>query len=72
MPKRTADNFDKLYKVRPLLDMLQTKCRKLPQEECHAVDEQIITTKSRSGNRQYLPSKPHIWGIKVWGFWDAV
>ena len=66
MPKRTADNFDKLYKVRPLLDMLQTKCRKHPQEECHAVDEQIIPTKSRSGIRQYLPNKPHKWGIKVW------
>lgn len=66
MPKRGEENFDVLYKVRPMIDSLVTKCRNLQQEECHSIDEQIIPTKSRSPIRQYLPKKPHKWGIKVW------
>ena len=62
----TADNFDKLYKVRPVIDSLLEKCKQIPQEEHHSVDEQIIPTKSRTSLRQYLPNKPNKWGIKVW------
>ena len=54
MPKKDSPNYDVLYKVRPLLDSLQEKCRSVPPEECHSIDE------------QYLPNKPNKWGIKVW------
>ena len=66
MVPRENPNFDKLFKVRPVLNSVLNKCRKLPQEEKHSVDEQIIPTKCRSGMRQYLPKKPNKWGIKVW------
>ena len=66
MPKRGEVNFDRLYKVRPLLDCILESCRGIEQEEAHSIDEQIVPTKSKSSLRQYLPNKPHKWGIKIW------
>ncbi|CAB3989634.1 Hypothetical predicted protein [Paramuricea clavata] len=57
---------DKLIKVRPVIESVVTKCRKVPQEEKHSVDEQIIPTKSRTSLKQFCPKKPNKWGIKVW------
>ena len=59
----THKDFDKLYKVCPVITSLLEKCWQTPQEEHHSVDEQIIPTKSRTSLKQYLPNK---WGIKVW------
>ena len=66
MPKQGEENFDKLYKVRPMIKSILSNCRALSPEESHSVDEQMIPTKARSSLRQYLPKKPHKWGIKVW------
>ena len=66
MPKRGEVNFDRLYKVRPLLDCILESCGRIEQEEAHSIDEQIVPTKSKSSLRQYLPNKPHKWGIKIW------
>ena len=66
MPERGSLQFDKLFKVRPVINSVVNKCRNVHPEERHSVDEQIIPTKCRSGLRQYLPKKPHRWGIKVW------
>ena len=62
----THKDFDKLFKVRPVLDSVRAKCQQVPQEENHSVDEQIIPTKTRTSLKQYLPNKPNKWGIKVW------
>ena len=59
-------NFDKLFKVRPVLDSVLKKCQAIPQKEKHTIDEHIIPTKCRSRMRQYFPKKPNKWGIKVW------
>ena len=40
-------NFDKLLKVRSVLDSVLKKCQAIPQEEKHSIDEQIIPTKCR-------------------------
>ena len=66
MPDRGSVDFDQLYKVRHSLDSVLSCCQKVPQEENQSIDEQIIPTKGRSSLRQYLPNKPHKWGIKVW------
>ena len=65
LPK-TPKEFDKLFKIRSLIDSVLPKCQAIPTEEHHSIDEQIIPTKGRSGLRQYLPKKPNKWGIKVW------
>lgn len=58
--------YDKLYKVRPVIESVLQKFKNIPSEERHSVDEQIIPIKCRSGMKQYMPKKPHKWGIKVW------
>ena len=60
-----AENGDKLYKLRPILDSILSKCRSIPQEESQSVDEQIIPTKCRSSLWQHLSNKPHKWEYKV-------
>ena len=59
MPKKGEPDFDLLYKVRPIVNSLLEICRKILQEECQSIDEQIVPTKSRAPIRQYLPMKPH-------------
>ena len=41
---------DKLFKVRPLLDLVRNNCIKTEPEKSHSIDEQIIPAKTkRSG-----------------------
>lgn len=63
---------DKLYKVRWLLDYITQRCLYLyyPSENL-AVDEAMIPFKGRLGFKQYIPSKPTKWGIKVWALADS-
>ena len=56
---------DKLFKIRPVVELVRQQCLKIIPEECHSVDEQIIPTKTKySGIRQYNPKKPKKWGFK--------
>ena len=45
-PARCPD-FDQLYKVCPLIDSILTSCHKIPQEQNHSTDKQVIPTKGR-------------------------
>ncbi|XP_049304617.1 piggyBac transposable element-derived protein 1-like [Bactrocera dorsalis] len=58
------DGFDKLFKVRPLLNKIRENILLIPKEEQLVVDEQIIPTKCRHHLKQYIPVKPHKWGFK--------
>ncbi|XP_018020808.1 piggyBac transposable element-derived protein 3-like [Hyalella azteca] len=62
---RDDPDFDKLFKIRPIIESIRTNCRKVSQEEHQVVDEQIIPTKARISLKQYNPKKPHKWGYKV-------
>ncbi|KAJ8912352.1 hypothetical protein NQ315_014719 [Exocentrus adspersus] len=61
---KSHPGYDKLFKIRPLLNMLRERLRLVPKEEFLAVDEQIIPTKARTQLKQYNPKKPHKWGYK--------
>ena len=66
-PNRNAQNFDKLYKLRPLLDVLSvTYKNSLKPSQHQAVDESMIRFKGRSSLKQYMPNKPVKRGYKVW------
>lgn len=65
IPDRSSPNYDKLFKVRPIIESVLNKCKMLEPEEYHSIDEQIIPTKSKSSIKQYNPKKPHKWGYKV-------
>ena len=47
MLPKSDPNFDKLFKVRPVLDFVLKKCQAIHQEENHSINEEIIPTKSR-------------------------
>ena len=65
VPKNDPQH-DRLHKVRPFIKHLQTKFAQVPFEESLSVDEQICATKAKSFIKQYLPSKPHKWGYKIY------
>ncbi len=59
--------YDRLGKVRPLLEHLSLKFRSLYNPGKHlSVDEAMIKFQGRSTLKQYMPMKPTKRGIKVW------
>lgn len=63
---RENPNHDRLHKLRPLIDGLNSNFSKnIPVEQYLSVDEQMCSTKARHHLKQYLPNKPHKWGFKL-------
>ena len=58
---------DKLFKVRPLLDLVRNNCIKIEPEKSHPIDEQIIPAKPKhsGGVKQHNPKKIHKFSI-IW------
>ena len=55
---------DKLFKARPLLDLIRNNCIKIEPEKSHSVDEQIIPVKTNhSGKVKRYNLKKFIGGI---------
>ena len=71
MVARGDENFDKLFKIRPVVTHLQLKFRAIPMDQKVCVDEQMIPFKGNSGLKQYIPSKPHKYGYKVFVLCDS-
>lgn len=62
----TEPGHDRLYKIRPLIDILNNRFSSVPLEQHLSVDEQMCSTKIRHYMKQYLPKKPHKWGFKLY------
>ena len=64
---REDPGYDKLFKIRPVIDAICEKSRTLynPGENV-SVDEAMVKFKGRSSIKQYQPLKPIKRGIKVW------
>ena len=71
-PSRGEPGYDKLYKVRPLLDAAVKNFQSCytPTENL-SIDESMIGFKGRLAFLQYMPKKPQKWGIKAWVLADA-
>ena len=54
-PELSSPVYDKLYKIKPVIDSVLNKCRNVESEQYIAVDEQIISTKIKNFMKQYLP-----------------
>lgn len=66
-PKKGEPTFDKLYKLRPMLDKLsETYAKSYKPSRYQAIDESMIRFKGRSSLRQYMPMKPIKRGYKMW------
>ena len=67
LPQRGEPGYDRLGKVRPIMEQLQKKFLELYQPHCeNAIDEAMIPFQGRSSLKQYMPAKPVKRGIKVW------
>ena len=66
LPK-TDPNYDPLFKVRPLLDLIKAKSHTHYNPGCEiSIDEAMIKFNGRLSFKQYIKGKPNPWGIKVW------
>ncbi|XP_064384056.1 piggyBac transposable element-derived protein 4-like [Halichondria panicea] len=72
LAQRGSPTFDRLGKVRPLIDHLSLQFTALynPSKNV-AVDEAMIKFQGRSALKQYMPMKPIKRGIKVWVLGDS-
>ena len=72
LPQRDSPSYDRLGKVRPLIDHFSHKFKSvyLPHKEV-AIDEAMIKFTGRSSLKQYMPMKPIKRGIKVWVLGDS-
>ncbi|XP_063222023.1 piggyBac transposable element-derived protein 4-like isoform X2 [Bacillus rossius redtenbacheri] len=67
MPERSSLNFDKLFKVRPILNHFNAVFRQVfSPSRFLSIDESMIAFKGRSSFKQYLPLKPIKRGFKIW------
>lgn len=71
-PPKTDPKFDKLHKVKPMLDRLNEKIREVYKpSDVVTVDDSMIPFKGRYVLKQYMPKKPTKWGYKVWCLCDS-
>ncbi|WAR27304.1 PGBD4-like protein [Mya arenaria] len=69
---RGLPGYDKLYKVRSVMDvLLGTFRRYYTLSRVVAVDEAMVKYTGRLSFRQYMPAKPIKRGIKVWMLCDS-
>lgn len=67
MPKRDSVNYDRLYKIKPLIIHLKKKfLDSYDPSRNMAVDESMVAFKGRSTMKQYMPMKPIKRGFKIW------
>lgn len=72
LPKSHSE-YDKLHKLRPLLDLLNKNIGKIYSPSSFVtIDESMIAFKGRCVLKQYMPLKPIKRGYKVWCLADAV
>jgi len=67
MPRKGEPNYDKLYKIKPLLVSLsKTYLKYYKPSEKQAIDESMVKFEGRSTLKQYNPMKPIKRGFKIW------
>lgn len=65
MKERSDPQYDRLFKIRPYLTAVRENFLKVEPEEMNSIDEVLIPTKCKNSLKQYISSKPHKWGIKM-------
>jgi len=71
LPSKDSTDHDPLYKIRPLVNHFNEKFQSVPMRQRLSVDEQMCATKMKTFLRQYLPDKPHKWGVKFFNLCDS-
>ena len=64
---RRSAEFDRAYKVRPVLNFVNSAFQKArAPEKFQSIDERMIKFKGHNIMRQYIRNKPVKWGFKMW------
>ena len=73
MVPRTHPQFDRAFKVRPLIDHFNRcfQAARNPSKQ-QSIDEHMIKFKGQNIMKQYIRNKPVKWGFKLWCRCDAV
>ena len=65
--KRGEPGYDRLHKIRPLLQIIQKNVSSCAEPETHmSVDEQMVPFKGHHSLKVYMKNKPKKWGYKIW------
>lgn len=65
MKPRDHEGYDKLFKIRLFLEKIRKNFQKICSAEHNSIDEVLIPCKARQTIVQYIKSKPHKWGVKM-------
>lgn len=57
MKQNNEVKYDRLFKIRPLVNSLLNSYATVPKEECLSLDEQLFATKTHSYIRKYIPTQ---------------
>jgi hypothetical protein len=60
------DGTDRIYKVRPMFDMLNSAFKQVKPGPNVSIDESIIPDYGRHGIKQFIKGKPIRFGYKLW------
>lgn len=70
--KRGEVGYDPLFRVRKLANLLNERFDLVPKTARLCIDEQMCSTRTVHHLRQYMPNKPHKWGIKFFVLCDSL
>ena len=69
---RGDPNFDPLYKVKPIYDVVSSRFRSVYRPTQHVcIDEAMVPWKGRLTFKQYIPSKPDRFGVKLYSLCES-
>lgn len=69
--KKGEPGYDPLFRIRSLADAVNERFDSIPKTARLCIDEQMCSTKIKHHLRQYMPNKPHKWGIKLFVLCDS-
>lgn len=69
--RKGQPGYDPLFRIRELAEEFNKRFDSIPKTARLCVDEQMCSTKIKHHLRQYLPNKPHKWGVKFFVSCDS-
>lgn len=69
--KKGHAGYDPLFRIRKVATYLNERFDSIPKNARLCIDEQMCSTKMAHHLRQYLPDKPHPWGVKFFVLCDS-
>ncbi|XP_026462686.1 piggyBac transposable element-derived protein 1-like [Ctenocephalides felis] len=69
--KKGQAGYDPLFRMRIVVNILNDRFDSIPKPARLCVDEQMCDTKMVHHLRQYMPNKPHKWGMKLFVLCDS-